>query len=222
MTQPAFSVSRQRPRLLLRFTFAASISAGLTLSSTSVLASECGCNACGMAEVSMSDPCGCDAAAKKHNPLFRTLDALAGGIEKVLGLDKCKSSHGGCDEALCDGGCDASPYYEAMMPHPQSAPIMSESHSYQPVPPPPVVAPHQTSPRQSYGAPRSPMHMSQPRIQTPMPIQKRENVDSGGGSLFDNLSDPFSDEARRTQKQTIRPSAFTASKQTSSRRTSQR
>ncbi|TWU37721.1 hypothetical protein Q31b_45100 [Novipirellula aureliae] len=253
MNQSAFSVSRRRPRILLRFTFAATLSAGLSFSCTPVLASDCGCNTCGMGEVVMSDPCGCHSCdgggvTKNHNPIFRTLDALAGGIEKVLGLDKCKSSHVGCDS-----GCDASPYYESMMAIPNPVPMMSnsqsfDSHSSQSVPPPPVVTPHQTSPRPSYesrpsypsspsnvpmqsapmqsapmqSAPRTPMHMSEPRIQTPVPNQRQENGDSGGGSLFDSLSDPFSDEARRPQTQTIRPTAFNASKQTSSRRTSQR
>ncbi|MEM0924466.1 MAG: hypothetical protein AAGJ83_00375, partial [Planctomycetota bacterium] len=68
------------------------------------------CDAC--------DTCGCEShggLGKKlrlrFNPVYDTLDSLAGGIEHALGLHRCKHSSGcdslPCDAMPCDGhGCD--------------------------------------------------------------------------------------------------------------------
>ncbi|MCC9601057.1 hypothetical protein LOC67_10915 [Stieleria sp. JC731] len=57
----------------------------------------CDCGSCGLGHTELFTAAGCDDAGcdscgprRPHNPLFATLDKFAGGIEKTLGLDKCK------------------------------------------------------------------------------------------------------------------------------------
>ena len=74
----------------------------------------CDCGKCGGHTEIFESARGCDhgcdacgsATTKLRNPLFSTLDTVAGGIEKALGLDRCKSTCGcstpACDTASCD------------------------------------------------------------------------------------------------------------------------
>ncbi|WP_436715869.1 hypothetical protein U8335_27060 [Roseiconus lacunae] len=60
------------------------------------------------AAASQCDDAGCDAIGqgqrrKPHNPLYGALDAVAGGIEKTLGLDRCKSKRA-CSCGSCGTG----------------------------------------------------------------------------------------------------------------------
>lgn len=72
----------------------------------------CDCGHCG-SDGGHSAPremlaCGCGNSHRKtglmNNPLYRTLDTVAGGIEHVLGLDRCGNS--ACDS----GSCDVAPW----------------------------------------------------------------------------------------------------------------
>jgi len=55
-------------------------------------------------------PCYCESS-KPNNYVYKALDKVAGGIEKLLGLDKlnCDSCCGNscCDKAACDDCCDS-------------------------------------------------------------------------------------------------------------------
>ncbi len=214
-----------------------------------VIDADCGC-----------DSDGCDSGCKrrscidlKETLIFRALDSFAGGIEKVLHLNKC---HSGCDAAVCDDGCDSAMMSEMVVPmpaemHTYAAPM----HTYQepsiapPQPAPPMEsAPHlenqwhQTPP---VVAPKTQMRMSEPRmsphstpmesratqprnvqprmpqsrsaVPTPVPAEapNRPAVpapaapDDEGGSLFDALSNPFSDDEVRVRRyEPVRPSSF--------------
>ena len=53
--------------------------------------------------------CGrCGKTGRAPNPIYKTLDTVAGGIEKLLGLDRCCNA--GCSTHGCDGGCDSAPW----------------------------------------------------------------------------------------------------------------
>jgi hypothetical protein len=87
---------------------------------------------------------------KPSGPIFKTLDAFAGGIElvlenTVLGHSKSKS---GCDAQVCDDGCDAILLHELSMPQGSK---LAVPEAYQTLPPPP-----------------SPMHSTPPQSLTPM------------------------------------------------------
>jgi hypothetical protein len=72
---------------------------------------------------------------KPSGPIFKTLDALAGGIElvlekTVLGHSKTKR---GCDAQSCDDGCDAIMLHELNLPQGSKIAV---PEAYQPLPPP--------------------------------------------------------------------------------------
>ena len=52
-----------------------------------------------MGSLSLASASDCGCQPKKPNPIYRSLDAVAGGIEKLFGLDKCNKC---CDETACD------------------------------------------------------------------------------------------------------------------------
>ena len=150
--------------------------------------------ACGCESIATCD-CGVPACPPKRGPIYRTLDAFAGGIEKILGLDKCHS--GGCDDLGCDYGCGMEAYapmghdigsgsimHAAPLPmtapripapihHSQMAPRVSAPRSVAPqvsAPPatmPRTVAPRSVAPRST--SPRSSLEMTQPRIRSTNP-----------------------------------------------------
>ena len=74
-------------------------------SASKTLAADCGCDvACNSCDSCPTSACDClVCSGAKHNCVYKALDAFAGGVEKLLGLDKC-----GCDEKLCDDACDAA------------------------------------------------------------------------------------------------------------------
>ena len=146
--------------------------------------------ACDYCESSYEGGCdSCDAAGpgfvapklKMPSPgkaIFKTLDAVAGGIEKVMGFDKCSVGGGGCD-ASCDDGCDAALMNDLMMPMPPAyTPHTTSPHAYSvsPGPAPMMAAPRTVHPAPIVSAPRVPaapmgtqprVHMSQPTIVSP-------------------------------------------------------
>lgn len=125
-------------------------------------------------------------------PIFKTLDALAGGIEKLTGLDQCPSS--GCDSGC---GCDAGPSgcddaCDAAMIQELSAPVYVPAPSYSPTPAQPAipqtVTPHYsdpvphteprmpTVPPESYSAP-SDANTTRPYVDQPlMPVPAEDPV----------------------------------------------
>ncbi len=60
---------------------------------------------------------GCDGCSpifpgKPAGPVFKALDKIAGGVEKLFGLDKCGAKGG----ANCDDACDAAMIEDLMIP----------------------------------------------------------------------------------------------------------
>lgn len=174
---------------------------GACLFTPTAQAGDCGCQACDACQTS---PRGLDRlkliGGKFHDSLvYKALDGVAGGIEKVLGLDKCNHGH-----ASCDDGCDAAMMDELMVPMPPmesySTPMPIQSHPshghhHSTVPPAPIrsqpmtsqpmgsgtgIPPHvQTAPQNT--APQTRMRMSQPRMSPtpssePMPFQPAERM----------------------------------------------
>lgn len=240
--------------------FACVAAGGLCLTGADhVQAVECGCEVTCEVCPSTTTSCSCGCSVKKTNVAYRALDAVAGGIEKLLGLDKCGSNS--CDTRSCDDACDAMMMEELMLPSPP--PTSLHSHSRH-IPTPPAPVPHSTrhpSPRMQsapiYSSPtesvqvtprrhdtkqstETKMRMSQPRmvepralkdpghrfgeahpnsqegmVPIPEPQPGLQNFDSelegekAGGSLFDALSNPFSDdEARVSIPRPIRPTNY--------------
>ena len=101
----------------------------------------------------------CDACGGNGNPMancliFKSLDAVAGGIEKALGLDKSC----GCDAMGCDDACDAANIHDLMMPmHGQPAPNLAA---------PVVTSPHVSAPP---SAPIDVRPMGPPAYHSPSP-----------------------------------------------------
>ncbi|MFK8112911.1 MAG: hypothetical protein AB8B91_11945 [Rubripirellula sp.] len=186
--------------------FACVAAGGLCLAGTTpTLAADCGCEA--TCQVCPIDPveCQCDCSCKKKpNLVYKALDSVAGGIEKLFGLDKCGKSD--CDNIVCDDGCDAMMMEELMMPSPpvihDSAPIHQHHHHSHSAPMPPAVqhsapviqsAPVYTGPAEKvhvkpmgpnqWEQPSQPtadpstsnrMEMTQPRMVQPRAVQARE------------------------------------------------
>ena len=65
------------------------------------------------------------AGGHEHGPIYRTLDALAGGIEKVIDVAASAKQRAGSRGApLCDDGCDAILMDELMtIPHSNDLPM---------------------------------------------------------------------------------------------------
>ncbi|MEM6469968.1 MAG: hypothetical protein AAF802_10475 [Planctomycetota bacterium] len=204
----------------------------------------------------------------QFNPVYHTLDSLAGGIEHVLGLDRCKRGCG-CDELPCDsiGGCNCGMPDRMPAIHSMPMPISGGGSSHGLTPPrstqprlplvpslndlptesrmvSPVERPVDRMPANPAGestprnvppanglrdsAPRSdaqpsassePGKMTMPRVvpsetspPADIPTQPLPQPKSKGdeGSIFDELNDPFMEDARRLRQpyQPIRPSAL--------------
>jgi len=161
-------------------------------------------------------PNSCDCAnecpsRRGPNYAYLALDAVAGGIEKLLGLNKlncggaCGSGgcdSGGCDDLICDDGCD---------------PVTLEALS---IPSPPVHAEDQWQGNQWQGnqwqgnqwqgqpqAPRTEMRMSEPSLIQPSVIQPHVLEPSVIEPQIQQqrpLSDPFRDDARVRTKRQVR------------------
>ena len=195
---------------------------GIGLTDPIAMATECDCfdGSC--------DACGSGGTAEPNNFLYKSLDALAGGIEKVLGLDKSRASS-------CDDACDAVSMHELMMP---MAPMQMHSPSTTHVHPhastynstPYMPAPNQVPQRQYVPAPpasvpgivEAPVEIRQtePKVlppvnnMIPQPVPEPQPMPKAepkpGGSLFDALDDPFSDDEVRNYRpyRNVRPSGF--------------
>lgn len=260
-------ISSRRSRTIkavIRFAVVGTMAASLATPTLPVVAAECGCETaacdCGGIALPMMGDCGCDGGARmacppKHGPIYRSLDAFAGGIEKLLGLDKCRT--GGCDTLSCDSAMGTMMPFEG---HEISVvPYASGSHGFGgeteiyeesvEMASPRMPQTRMSQPRMM--APRMPMQMSEPIIRsTPSPREPRdvragslpteprsrsgESIGSGvmpqsravpraiptprpdvprqqpkntpaapkeeGGSLFDSLSDPFSEDEVRVKR----------------------
>ena len=185
----------------------------------------------------IAEDCHCHAG---HGPIYRTLDAFAGGIEKLLRLDQ--PARGACDEFACDGGCDALSMQDVMqMPmehqpftHGDAGPMYMEDPGL-PAVPQPMMEPQ---PMMQRSAPPASMQMSPHRMtpmsessqpnQMPMQIREQQGGPTGSGvmpsdqeqrdSIFDSLQDPFRDDSARIHRSQPVPSR-PASYRTSLRRT---
>ena len=103
--------------------------------------------------------------SREHGPIYKTLDAVAGGIEKVFGLDK--RHHRGCDAGSCDNGCDAAAMHELMTPRPHGS-----THGSHPM--------HGSHPTRGWGGLHAPPATQAPEIlQVPdsMPMLKPQDSD---------------------------------------------
>jgi hypothetical protein len=172
------------------------VAGGFCLASASnTMAGDCGCEPtcaiCPTAEI-----CECDCSCKKKpNLVYKALDSVAGGIEKLFGLDKCGTN--ACDmmEVPCDDGCDTIMMHEM----PSSEVIYDEphhGHSHHghahsvPLPPmdipsPPIrqSAPVYTGPMEEmrikptgpsqWHQPSSELRMSEPRMVQPHSVAPR-------------------------------------------------
>ncbi len=166
-------------------------------------------NACDYCDSVELDYAGCDGVACDGNScdsmgggcklgggkIFRALDAVAGGVEKLMGFDKCGQGNCGCDSLGCDGGCDSCSGGDMMMPMapaqmggsmsthsyvaPQPAPIysaprMPHATTSPPMAAPPMAAPRMAAPRMAAPravAPSTQYRMSEPMIVSPQAPQ---------------------------------------------------
>ena len=157
-----------------------------------------------------SGPVGCDSCSSGRSipspgkVVYKTLDAFAGSIEKVLGLDKCKSS--GCDSGACDGGgcdgCDAVMMEELMMPSP---PVHSPDIHPQPRLIPrgtPVPAPHVVPAPIHEPLPRSvPAPRMAPRS-VPAPVPHVEPItDSDAAPAMVAPAEPYQELPSKTERE---------------------
>jgi len=180
--------------------------------------SECPSNSC-ESNSCESNPCGsnsCDRARecplrRAPNYAYKALDAVAGGIEKLLRLNKlncdgaCDS--GGCDDLICDDGCDAVTLEAFSIPSlpmhvedqwhgNQSHGNQSQGNEWQG---------NQSQHNQWQGqpqAPRTEMRMSEPSVIEPHTLEPAvidPRIQQGRP-----LSDPFRDDARVRTKRQVR------------------
>ena len=156
---------------------------------STALAADCGCNPWSQHRC---DACTYDVGP---GPVYRTLDAFAGGIERLLGLDK-HPAH--CDRSGCDDACDAALLHEMQMPR-------GEVWEVAPPNMPSELRPVRPAQPGSQGA--EPRRMPPERDAEPLPSPEQD-----GGSIFDALSDPFEDDSassRRSQRsRPIRRSSY--------------
>ncbi|QDT09559.1 hypothetical protein [Planctomycetes bacterium K23_9] len=167
---------------------------------------EVNCAACdGMSCDAMGcDGIGCDAIGggckMVRGGVFRALDAVAGGVERLMGFDKCGQSSCGCDSLSCDsmscdGGCGSMMSGEMMMPMapvemaPTNTHVHQHVHSPAPAysaPLPPIATPRMAAPRMA--APRHPQfRMSEPTIVSPHAAPHQSAPVQSDQMEFDNL-----------------------------------
>ncbi len=127
---------------------------------------------------------GGPAIRRGHGPIYRTLDAVAGGIERVFGL---RSRGHGCDEAGCDDGCDDATLHALMPGHRHALPPGTAfSHpGLIPVPSRGAELPSSRPPSDDSPSTRPPRTESLPA----------PGSDDDPESFFDTLSDPFQDDS---------------------------
>lgn len=126
------------------------------------------------------------AGGHEHGPIYRTLDALAGGIEKVIDVAAAAKQRSCLSEKkpLCDDACDAMTMGE-FAEYPSSLDPLSSGMEFSPMPShlssplelAPQLAPHPGSTAQpgrtTAPAPRIPTPPGDtPRVARPMPAQQ--------------------------------------------------
>ena len=150
---------------------------GMLTSTQVATAAECDCwdDSC--------DSCSSGGSRLMENCLiYKSLDALAGGIEKVLGLDKSC----GCDEFGCDDACDAATMQELMMMPVEPMQLPSVTHSHSTPSAPVLAAPHVPAPPS--GPPVDVRPMGPPAYHVPNAIETAPAEPSGQqlGTPVDN------------------------------------
>lgn len=222
---------RSRCAFRIRTQLAGGALAASLLAAPLAQACDCGCEsaACDAMAVESCD-CGCESSGNRkrwrasETPVFKALDALAGGIEKALRLDKDSSCDGG---SVCDDACDASMIHELSQPLPPPVTQYHVPRSPVPVPPaldvppsPAPVYPDAISPPSgdAGGLQRRPSNRSMtplrsgPPIETPEPMERRhmdrrvmpapnETLPTPG--VDPQLTDPFEDDPY-SQRQSVR------------------
>lgn len=136
--------------------------------------------ACGLEEPGCGVEPGCDGAcgSRKGNLVYRSLDAVAGGIEKLFGLDQCR------DNDACGCGCHSSCHatsYDPSLPPTSYTPAPHPSHHH-PVPPPVVM------PQSKHAGPMH-QHSHKPTMTQPTMTRPRL-VPTPARPLVTPLSDP--------------------------------
>ena len=136
----------------------------------------------------------------RPGPIYQTLDAVAGGIEKLFRLDRRSAPHGarraGGDSA-CDDGCDAATLLLIESGRGSSRPLAPGDDRDRPGR---LVPDVRQAPAAGGAAPS--VRPSPPRTR-PLPPppgqpavpQQRQRQEPDGGSIFDALGDPFEDDA---------------------------
>ena len=140
------------------------------------------------------------SAQWRPGPIYQTLDAVAGGIEKLFRLDRRSAGHGarwpGGDSG-CDDACDAATLLLIESGGGSPRPLAPGDDRDRPGPLVPDVrqapAPGGAAPSVRPSPPRTrplPPPPGQPAVPPPPPRQ-----DPDGGSIFDALGDPFEDDS---------------------------
>ena len=190
LTKPSVSHKRRALQAFLSVAVAGGMLLGTSAADACDYCDSVGCDSVGCDTVGCDsgacDSGACDSGACRPagrrlsipapgKAIFKTLDAVAGGIEKVLGFDKCSSGLS-CD-SNCDDGCDAALMNDLMTSHqPTYVPHAPTPHTF-PIPPAPaplapapvVTAPPVVAAPPVYAAPPAPI-MAQPRARMTEPM----------------------------------------------------
>lgn len=169
---------RKRANLVARTLLLGSVFAGTTTFSVDAAAGELACG-------TMRAGCGCGHCGKSssssNNPIYQSLDTLAGGIERVLGLDRCRSSE--CDSLACDSSCDDGHWMIPLESAPPSKPLTRADQDAAPRPPR-VVPPRLPAVPPLSPLPQEPKR-SQPRIVTPKAESTTPRIEPSPPTLRD-------------------------------------
>ncbi len=185
---------------------------GLTLvAATPANAADCACeSACLECPPNACDcPCSCDRP-RHQNFVYKTLDTVAGGIERLLGLDKLNCDS--CEGAICDDGCDAAmleAFSESTTPMHllESLPTVPEQHQLDA----PIYRSQSPGTDIRFGQPM----ISEPYIPTPetfdaQPLSEPEFAPQI--QQADPLTNPFLDDANVMPKRRVRATNYQQSK----------
>ena len=125
-----------------------------------------------MAGIASQQPPNCSAGHPAHGPIYRTLDALAGGIEKAISVAGRTATMGGaCDSTSCDDGCDAMTLNDLDAGSDYAMPIHGDARMSEPTVAPPIEQP--TPPAGSHRPNSTPRLKPQPLLDSePMPMRE--------------------------------------------------
>ena len=181
---------------------AAIVAAAVSLTGSSAEAGGCHCQQ--PAEFPGPSYCQCESGwghqRREPGPIYKTLDAFAGGIEKLLQLD------GSSGSAACDDACDAAMVRELSQPAFPPAPL----------PPQPGAAPQRhrrVIPHGELPAPASPQHAEPMRMSSPkfQPLSPESGSGAQEAAPRDGASDPFLDDSVSVDPRGgafVRPSSY--------------